>query len=230
MARKFVVALVAAFGGSLLLLASPADARIVGVCSNVATTSNVSNGSASIQTGNASATGNSSSSSVSQSSAGGGALSLPNQRITIINNGSASANTGGNTAIGNNSINTATNNQTSCVAAYLLTRGVAAPARLGGSSASSAGPTSFFGPRSGAFSAASFTPAVLAAGQVSPATLRTLMDLRAARGIAQSTPGSSTSSSGGTLLPLAGVVGALGLVHVSLLRLLRKRSAAAAQA
>ncbi|MEY2565492.1 MAG: hypothetical protein QOE35_21 [Actinomycetota bacterium] len=81
------------------------------VQSNSGGTSNRSNGSASITTGNATATGNSSWTEVRQGDPSGG-LAFVDQTAVITNDGDASASTGNNDAIGNNSLNTATNDQT----------------------------------------------------------------------------------------------------------------------
>ncbi|MDP1819450.1 MAG: hypothetical protein Q8K58_06080 [Acidimicrobiales bacterium] len=81
-----------------------------GIASNTGTASNGSNGTASITTGNATATGNDSHTVINQTANGqahgqlGGILVI-NQQATVNNSGEADANSGGNTALGNGSDN-----------------------------------------------------------------------------------------------------------------------------
>jgi len=83
------------------------------VAANFGTASDPSNGSASINTGNAAAAGNESTTNVSQAVNANmtGGLVLPDQTALVINAGIGLANTGLNLAVGNLSTNTATVNQ-----------------------------------------------------------------------------------------------------------------------
>lgn len=84
------------------------------VASNVSTTSNTSNGSANIVTGDAHAEGNKASNNTVQviDADGSGGLVNADQNATNTNIGIAVANTGGNIAVGNASQNNANANQT----------------------------------------------------------------------------------------------------------------------
>jgi hypothetical protein len=88
----------------------PQRARVV--LSNVSDTTNSSDGTAEIHTGNADALGVSSTTQITQIADGmNDGLHFFDQRARVNNDGDADANTGRNDAIGNNSINTATNDQ-----------------------------------------------------------------------------------------------------------------------
>jgi hypothetical protein len=92
----------------------PQRARVV--LSNVSTTSNSSNGAATIKTGNANAVGVSSTTQITQASDGVNVgLHFVDQRANVINDGTGVANSGRNTAIGNQSINDASNDQTAAI-------------------------------------------------------------------------------------------------------------------
>ena len=82
-----------------------------GIAANSGKATNNSDGKATINSGNASATGNKSDTQITQSatgSAGGslGGLVIIDQDAFVINTGAAAANTGGNFATGNTSDNT----------------------------------------------------------------------------------------------------------------------------
>jgi len=86
------------------------------VANNVGTVTNHSDGTAGVNTGNATSTGNSSSTGVNQIANGGvtgslGGIVIVNQSAHVTNHGTATAKTGGNHAIGNNSDNLANNVQ-----------------------------------------------------------------------------------------------------------------------
>ncbi|MBV9329129.1 MAG: hypothetical protein JO352_35950 [Chloroflexi bacterium] len=86
------------------------------VANNVGTVTNHSDGTAGVDTGNATSTGNSSSTGVNQIANGGttgslGGIVIVNQSAHVTNHGTATAKTGGNHAIGNNSDNLANNVQ-----------------------------------------------------------------------------------------------------------------------
>jgi len=88
----------------------PGDERVV--LSNIGETSNWSDGTATINTGDAEATGVSSSTSITQSSESTNSdLLFVDQDATIENDGDAEAESGDNLAIGNDSDNDATNEQ-----------------------------------------------------------------------------------------------------------------------
>ena len=82
------------------------------VANNVGTVTNHSDGTAGVDTGNATSTGNSSSTGVNQIANGGttgslGGIVIVNQTAHVTNHGTATAKTGGNHAIGNDSDNLA---------------------------------------------------------------------------------------------------------------------------
>jgi LPXTG-motif cell wall-anchored protein len=86
------------------------------IASNDGQSTNWSDGTAGIHTGNATATGNSSSTNITQTvnattTGSLGGIVLVGQSATVTNTGTASANTGNNTATGNLSDNTATTRQ-----------------------------------------------------------------------------------------------------------------------
>jgi len=86
------------------------------VLSNIGTTSNWSDGTASITTGSATATGVISSTTITQSGESVNAdLLFFTQRAVVSNDGIGTANSGGNVAIGNDSLNTATNDQNATI-------------------------------------------------------------------------------------------------------------------
>jgi hypothetical protein len=84
-----------------------------GVATNIADASNSSNGTATIVTGDATATGVASETTVEQAVAGGGdgGLAIVDQSTEVENDGDAVANTGDTVAIGNASTNTVLNDQ-----------------------------------------------------------------------------------------------------------------------
>lgn len=74
--------------------------------------SNISDGTAVIETGDASAVGNISNNRIDQTADVAGDGAAVHQDATVVNVGEAVANTGGNTAVGNNSTNVVSNDQT----------------------------------------------------------------------------------------------------------------------
>ncbi|HEV2070308.1 MAG TPA: hypothetical protein VGR26_10980 [Acidimicrobiales bacterium] len=106
---------------------------------NDADLSNDSDGTAVIETGDATAVGNISNTEINQTAnaAGGGV----DQDATVINEGSANANTGGNAAIGNNSLNVVKNRQSAAANFGRTTTGTI-PGASSASNSSSASNTS----------------------------------------------------------------------------------------
>ena len=104
--------------------------------------SNVSDGTAVIETGDANAVGNISNTEINQTGNATGRRAGVDQDATVVNVGEANANTGGNTAIGNNSLNVARNRQSAFASNFERTTTGTIPGANTASNSSSASNTS----------------------------------------------------------------------------------------
>lgn len=198
MIRKILFALLVT-STTFVVTTGPAHAQACGGnLTNLGSSSNVSNGTANVTTGNASSTGNQSSSSSSQSSSSSGGVGTTRQQTSITNNGAASSNTGGNRVIGNNSRNVAVTEQEITCDDYVLNED---------------------GFEEDALNAADAGKASFRAEALSDRILGRLSLSGADRDLANA--GAETDVS---MLPLIGVAAGLVIVHLTLAALVRRRN------